>query len=90
MRSHLVASLLMLAAGEALSLSLDNGTAHHRSHNGHYGRTGHDDLTERIEWREDAVARDVSYRCQGEIYHTRLPYNPGRSIKVKVDVTPLG
>ncbi|WP_339674652.1 glycine zipper 2TM domain-containing protein [uncultured Zhongshania sp.] len=42
------------------------------------------------EWREEVVGYDVSYRYQGEIYHTRLPYNPGREIEIEVNITPRG
>lgn len=31
---------------------------------------------------------DVTYRYQGRTYHTRMPYDPGDSIPVNVDVRP--
>jgi uncharacterized protein YcfJ len=31
---------------------------------------------------------DVTYRYQGRLYHTRTDYDPGKRIKVRVDVTP--
>jgi uncharacterized protein YcfJ len=31
---------------------------------------------------------DVTYRYQGRLYHTRTNYDPGRRIRVRVDVTP--
>lgn len=33
---------------------------------------------------------DVSYRYGGQIYQTRLPYDPGRRLRVQVSVTPDG
>jgi uncharacterized protein YcfJ len=33
---------------------------------------------------------DVSYRYGGQIYHTRLPYDPGKRLRVQVSVTPEG
>jgi uncharacterized protein YcfJ len=33
---------------------------------------------------------DVSYRYGGQVYHTRLPYDPGRRLRVQVSVTPDG
>ena len=33
---------------------------------------------------------DVSYRYGGQLYHTRLPYDPGRRLRVQVSVTPEG
>jgi len=31
---------------------------------------------------------DVTYRYQGRLYHTRTNYDPGKRIRVRVDVTP--
>lgn len=73
-----------------LGASLGNDIAHNRSNDGYDEMVGRCELTERVKWREDVVGYDVGYRYQGEIYHTRLPYNPGNSIEVKVDVTQLG
>jgi uncharacterized protein YcfJ len=33
---------------------------------------------------------DVSYRYGGQLYHTHLPYDPGRRLRVQVSVTPEG
>lgn len=40
----------------------------------------------RSEQRVDGY--DVSYRYGGQLYHTRLPYDPGRQLRVNVSVTP--
>lgn len=32
---------------------------------------------------------DVAYRYNGQLFHTRLPYDPGNRIRVGVDVRPL-
>lgn len=48
------------------------------------------EIQPRQQWREEIVAYDVSYRYQDEIYHTRMPYNPGREIEIEVNVTPRG
>ncbi|HUS24886.1 MAG TPA: glycine zipper 2TM domain-containing protein [Candidatus Binatia bacterium] len=32
---------------------------------------------------------DVTYRYHGRLYHTRMPYDPGERIKVRVDVAPV-
>jgi uncharacterized protein YcfJ len=32
---------------------------------------------------------DVTYRYQGRIYHTQLPYDPGRRLEVDVNVRPV-
>lgn len=33
---------------------------------------------------------DVLYRYKGQTYATRMPYDPGRKIKVRVDIRPAG
>ena len=33
---------------------------------------------------------DVVYRYQGQQYATRMPYDPGKKIKVRVDIRPAG
>ena len=33
-------------------------------------------------------AYDVTYKYHGRLYHTRLPYDPGHRIRVRVDVSP--
>ncbi|MDJ0812553.1 MAG: glycine zipper 2TM domain-containing protein [Woeseiaceae bacterium] len=33
---------------------------------------------------------DVVYRYHGQTYSTRMPYDPGRKIKVRVDIRPAG
>lgn len=33
-------------------------------------------------------AYDVTYRYQGRLYHTQTNYDPGKRIRVRVDVTP--
>jgi uncharacterized protein YcfJ len=42
----------------------------------------------RTEQRLDGY--DVSYRYGGQLYQTRLPYDPGRRLRVQVSVTPEG
>ena len=33
---------------------------------------------------------DVVYRYNGQKYATRMPYDPGKKIKVRVDIRPAG
>lgn len=35
-----------------------------------------------------AVAYDVEYRYRGDVYSSRMPYDPGDRVRVKVSVTP--
>ncbi len=32
---------------------------------------------------------DVTYRYHGRIYHTRMPYDPGQRVRVRMNVEPL-
>ena len=45
-------------------------------------------------YREQQESRidgyDVVYRYNGQKYSTRMPYDPGKSIKVRVDIRPAG
>jgi len=47
-------------------------------------RTVHD---ARYESRIDGY--DVTYRYQGQVYQTRMPYDPGARLPVRVEVSPL-
>lgn len=40
------------------------------------------------DYRDEVRGYDVTYRYQGRDYRTRLPYDPGRTLQVRVDVTP--
>lgn len=40
-------------------------------------------------YEERVEGYDVAYRLNGRIYHTQLPYDPGRRIAVNVDVRPV-
>jgi uncharacterized protein YcfJ len=39
-------------------------------------------------WEERIEGYEVEYRYNGRAYHTRLPYDPGDRIRIRVDVTP--
>lgn len=45
-------------------------------------------MTERTEERIDGYR--VAYRYNGQKYVTQMPYDPGREIRVRVDVAPAG
>jgi uncharacterized protein YcfJ len=40
------------------------------------------------DYRDEVRAYDVTYRYLGREYRTQLPYDPGRTLQVRVDVTP--
>ncbi len=62
--------------------------------NGHYGRVEHSRPVRRCETRYRRTKEqridgyDVIYRYHGQKYQTRMPYDPGRRIKVRVDIRP--
>jgi uncharacterized protein YcfJ len=39
-------------------------------------------------WEERVEAYDVTYRYRGREYRTRMPYDPGPQLRVRVDVRP--
>jgi len=45
-------------------------------------------VRERYRYEQRVVGYRVTYRYAGEIYHTRTDYDPGRRIRVRVDVHP--
>lgn len=66
------------------------------SHAGEYRRpaavrTGYETRCQTVDDRrfEDRVeGYDVTYRYNGSVYHTTMPYDPGKRIAVNVDVRP--
>lgn len=46
-------------------------------------RTVHDSRYE-----ERISGYDVTYRYHGRLYHTRMPYDPGKRVRVRMDVSP--
>ena len=45
-------------------------------------------ISQRREQRIDGYR--VTYRYKGQTYATRMPYDPGRKIRVRVDIRPVG
>lgn len=41
------------------------------------------------EYRSDLIGYDVAYRYLGQVYHTRTRQDPGKFIRVSVNVSPL-
>ena len=40
-------------------------------------------------WEQKVVGYNVTYRYQGETYNTRMDYDPGNKIRVRVQVRPV-
>jgi uncharacterized protein YcfJ len=46
------------------------------------------DVSYRDSWEERVDGYDVTYEYAGREYVTRMPYDPGERIRIRVDVTP--
>ena len=44
--------------------------------------------SEQISFREQVEGYQVTYKYHGRLYSTRMPYDPGKRVKVRVDVRP--
>lgn len=40
-------------------------------------------------YEERIEGYDVTYRYHGRLYHTRMPYDPGKRVRVRLDAEPL-
>ncbi|MBB3046167.1 uncharacterized protein YcfJ [Litorivivens lipolytica] len=56
----------------------------------HYHVEERCETTYETQWHEEIVGYDVTYRYHGRNYKTRLPYDPGKRIRINVSVTPAG
>ena len=82
-------------AGSLLGAAIGNDVAHRRS-DAYYSSTRYSRPVERCttRYREHRESRidgyEVVYRYKGQKYATRMPYDPGRRIRVRVDIRPAG
>jgi uncharacterized protein YcfJ len=80
-------------AGTLIGASIGNRSAYR---NGSYGPVQYSRPVKRCDtqYREQQEERidgyDVVYRYNGQKYATRMPYDPGRTIRVRVDIRPAG
>ena len=80
-------------AGTLIGATVGNRSAYR---NGFYGPVQYSRPVKRCEtqYRESQEQRidgyDVVYRYHGQKYATRMPYDPGRKIRVRVDIRPAG
>ena len=80
------------AAGAMIGAAIGSDAARHRS--GSYGYTQYSRPVRRCETRyrdhreERIDGYDVVYRYRGQNYSTRMPYDPGRKMKIRVDIRP--
>jgi uncharacterized protein YcfJ len=80
-------------AGTLIGASLANQSAYSK---GGYASTQYSRPVKRCEtrYREHQEERidgyQVVYRYRGQKYATRMPHDPGRSLRVRVDIRPVG
>ncbi len=81
-------------AGTLLGATIANQSAY--KHGGKYGATQYSRPVKRCEtqYRNHQEERidgyQVVYRYNGQKYSTRMPHDPGRRIRVRVDIRPAG
>lgn len=82
-------------AGTLIGAAIGNNAAHRRAGTD-YGPVRYSRPVERCEThyrshREERIdGYNVLYRYKGQKYSTRMPYDPGYRIKVRVDIRPAG
>lgn len=81
------------AAGAIIGAAIGSDVARHRAPSRHrytqYSRPVRQCETRYRDYREQRIdGYDVVYRYRGQNYSTRMPYDPGRRMKVRVDIRP--
>lgn len=81
-------------AGTLLGAAIANDAAK-RNHGGSYQTTHSRPITRcETQYREHEEKRidgyNVVYRYNGQKYATRMPHDPGRRIRIRVDIRPVG
>lgn len=81
-------------AGVLIGGAIGNNISHERERQ--RGNYGDERLVERCEvryrdsWDERIDGYLVTYEYGGRDYTTRMPYDPGERVRIRIDVTPLG
>jgi len=81
------------AAGTIIGATIGNDVARRKA-GSNYGYTQYSRPVRRCETRyrdhreERIDGYDVVYRYRGQNYSTRMPYDPGRKMKIRVDIRP--
>jgi uncharacterized protein YcfJ len=82
-------------AGSIIGAAIGNDSAKRR-YGGSYSSTEYARPVERCETRMTSREEEridgyrVVYKYHGQKYETRMPYDPGREIRVRVDIRPAG
>jgi len=79
-------------AGAIIGGAIGNNVSHDRQ----LGEYGNERVVERCDvryrdsWEERIDGYDVTYEYAGRQYFTRMPYDPGERVRIRIDVTPMG
>lgn len=80
----------MTVAGTLLGASIGNDISHRNHHDHGYATTERRcEVTEHYTYEEQLVGYRVKYRYKGNIFTTRTKSDPGRRIRVSVNVRPV-
>ena len=59
------------------------------SHNDYVEYEQHCKTRQQVSYEEVLDGYDVTYRYKGEKYRIEMPYDPGKRIKMRIQVTPV-
>lgn len=76
------------AAGVAAGAVIGNNVAEQAQDPADYRTERHCRMVDAPAAQRQVVAYDIEYRYRGELYTTRLAYDPGDRLRVRISVTP--
>ncbi|MCW8886444.1 MAG: hypothetical protein OQK12_14510 [Motiliproteus sp.] len=71
------------------SIGRDMGRRHHTASRVEYRDEQRCEVSYETSYEERIVGYDVRYRYRGETYNTKMDYDPGNKIRVRVNVRPV-
>lgn len=84
-----VGAVVGAALGASIARDIDQHRRGHRSERVHPVREEVCETSERVEYEEQLVGYNVTYRYQDRTYHTQMSEHPGKRLRVAVNVTPV-
>jgi len=84
-----------IIGGSLVGAAIGNSIGENRAaRNGEYGQVGYEtvqrcDVRHRDYWEDRVDGYRVTYVYEGRRYTTRMPYDPGRRIRIDVNVRPV-
>lgn len=77
--------------GGSIARDIKHGQPHHHTRTeSHTRMERHCETHQNISYDEQVVGYDVKYRYHGNVFTTRMNEHPGKKIKVRVNLTPVG